>query len=66
MDNKIIIPPPSYSFVWMNLFTLALFYAKIEVDLYISWRNVIMPSLLFCIYKVFSSLKEISDLQSNA
>jgi len=50
MDNKIIIPPPSYSFVWMNLLTLALFYAKIEVDLYISWRNVIMPSLLFCIY----------------
>lgn len=62
MDSKIIIPPPSYSFVWMNLLTLALFYAKIEVDLYITWKIAFFPSLLFCIYKVLASLKEISGL----
>ena len=29
IENRIIIPPPSYSFCWLNLFTLSIFYAKI-------------------------------------
>ena len=61
-DYKLILAPPSYSFSFFNLITLALFYAKIEVDLYIKWLYVFFPTLIFIAYKFLTCLKHVSQI----
>lgn len=55
-NNTVIIPPPSYSFGITSLMTLALFYAKIEVSLYVKWYYVFLPTKLFFVYKLLAAL----------
>ena len=43
---------PSYAFALMNLLTLAICYAKIEDDLYVSWGTVFAPSMIYFFAKV--------------
>ncbi len=66
MESRLVIPPPSYSFIWLNCLTLALFYAKIEVELYVKWWVVFFPTICFLGYKILCSLIYLSKFQDRA
>lgn len=57
------IPPPSYSFGFLTLVSLSLFYAKIEVSLYIKWNSVFMPITIFLAYKIIMAIQFFRNLQ---
>lgn len=55
-EIRIVIPPPSYSFTILNLFTLALFYVKIDKNWYLQWWIVFSPTSLFFTYKSLAAV----------
>lgn len=56
MEDKIVIGPPSVSFSWLNLLSLAIFYAKVENNLYVKWWIVSLPTNIFLTYSLLKVL----------
>jgi len=46
MDTRIVVPPPSTSFGFFNLLTVAFVYAKLEENLYVKWVYIFSPTLV--------------------
>ncbi|KAL4471417.1 hypothetical protein ABPG74_008310 [Tetrahymena malaccensis] len=66
MEQKVIVAPPSTSFGFLNLLSLAIFYAKVEKNLYVKWWIVFLPTNIFFIYSLLKVLLFLTKTQSMA